>query len=1069
METSSDSPSYSAEVELRLLGGFSIRIGERLIDDAEWRLRKAKSIVKLLAISPGYRLHRERIMDLVWPDLGPEAAGNNLRQVVHVARHVLEPFSPSPRSLRLQDDSYLLWTADLLHTDVVAFERAASAARQSRDPASYRAVLELYTGDLLPDDPYEDWALGRREELRSTQLALLEELAELYEERSERRLAAETLQRVVAMDPLHEEAYVRLMKLYARDGKRQLVKRQYRQLRMALSRELEVSPDPATEALYREILSGKIPTSAALAAPGPQRIPTVTRKDNLPAALTSFIGREQEIAAVRGLLSTGRLVSVVGPGGAGKSRLAQEVARTLLPAYTEGVWLVDLSPLSDPDLLWQAIATQIGVREMPRRPLAETMVDFLRDKITLLVLDNCEHLLDACARLVDSILLECPEVSVLVTSRQALNVPGEAIWRITSLSLPDRATLPEAKELSRYEAVRLLVERARLVRPEFQLDGQNAAAVVEICRKLDGMPLAIELAAARTKVLTPEQIASRLEARFSLLYGESSFVHPRHQTLRAVIDWSYSQLSPERQRLFEHLSVFAGGWTLEAAEAVCCVKGSTQRSSPVVPGSWRPPAHTVQPSVLDTLTSLVDRSLVVADPGQDGGMRYQLLETVREYARERLVENGEAEAMRRQHAEFYLAVAETAEPQLSGPGQAVWLDRLELEHDNFRTALRWSLEAGEAEVALRLAAALGPFWTIRGHHGEGRSWLTRALALETNGTRAVRMARSRALGAAGYLAQLTGEFGLAHALYDENLALSRALEHAPGIADALQNLGMGAAWAGEFAAAHALLEESLAIHRQLGNRWGTSYSLHFLGQLAWFEGDLPLARRYLDECRQINLELGDRRAIAYTLLVRAGVDTDAGSYAAAHEGLAECLAMFNGLGEMWGLPFAVFALAVLLAAEGRHEVALRLEGSAAAMREHVGDPLPPAFKARTDSYLQMARRALGEAASAAALAEGRAMPLPQVIAEALASAGASRPAAGPAVAAGAGELAPLSKREVAVAALIARGLTNRRIAGELAIGEGTVANHVERILRKLGLSSRAQIAVWAVERQLSNQ
>ncbi|MCL4367705.1 MAG: helix-turn-helix transcriptional regulator, partial [Actinobacteria bacterium] len=248
-----------------------------------------------------------------------------------------------------------------------------------------------------------------------------------------------------------------------------------------------------------------------------------------------------------------------------------------------------------------------------------------------------------------------------------------------------------------------------------------------------------------------------------------------------------------------------------------------------------------------------------------------------------------------------------------------------------------------------------------------------------------------------------------------------------------------------------------------------SYSLHFLGQLAWFEGDLPLARRYLDECRQINLELGDRRAIAYTLLVRAGVDTDAGSYAAAHEGLAECLAMFNGLGEMWGLPFAVFALAVLLAAEGRHEVALRLEGSAAAMREHVGDPLPPAFKARTDSYLQMARRALGEAASAAALAEGRAMPLPQVIAEALASAGAFRPAAGPAVAAGAGELAPLSKREVAVAALIARGLTNRRIAGELAIGEGTVANHVERILRKLGLSSRARIAVWAVERQLSNQ
>ena len=574
-------------VRIWLLGGFRVSVGPRSIGEEGWRLKKAASLLKLLALAPGHRLHREQAIELLWPDLEPEAALNNLHHALHVARRTLEPSAPlrAPASsaasrylLHLRDERLALCPEGPLWVDVEAFEEAAAIARHALEPAAFRAAIDLYSGELLPEDRYEPWAEERWAELGGLYHALLIELAGLYEEREEYESAIEALQRVVAEEPSHEEAHVGLMRLYALSGRRHEALVQYEVLREALFRELEAKPGADTRRLYEEVRAGGFPatpttSSSSSAAGRPSEEPAEdSLLNNLPASLTSFVGREREVLEVKRLLSMTRLFTLTGMGGSGKTRLALEVARDLVDTYPEGVWLVELAPLSDPELVPQAMAGALGVREQPGRSITQTLSNYLAPRQTLLVLDNCEHLIDAAAHLADALLSSCPKLRILATSRECLGVPGEVIWQIPLLSLPEGDQEEEERTiegLMRYEAVRLFLDRARSRLPDFELTQENAGATARVCRKLEGIPLAIELASARMGALAVEQVAQRLEDSLKLLTGGGRTAEPRQKTLRATLDWSFELLSEAERTLFGRLSVFAGGWTLEAAEEVC--------------------------------------------------------------------------------------------------------------------------------------------------------------------------------------------------------------------------------------------------------------------------------------------------------------------------------------------------------------------------------------------------------------------------------------------------------------------------------------------------------------------
>jgi predicted ATPase/DNA-binding SARP family transcriptional activator len=682
-------------LRIGLLGGFSVTVGERKVDESAWRFRKAASLLKLLALAPGHRMHRERAMDLLWPELGKKAASNNLRQTLHVARRTLHPDPEiASRLLSVSGEQLLMCPEGRLWVDVEAFEQAADTARRSKDPGAYRAAIELYSGELLPEDRYEEWAEGRRQELRQRFLSLLVELARLYEERGgEEDLApaVQALQRALAEEPTNEEAHVGLMRLYALSGRQREALRQYGRLSEALSSGLGAEPSASTRALREEIAAGRFPGDPTREAGTPtEQTAGGAQAHNLPAQRTSFVGREREMLEVKRQLVMTRLLTLTGAGGSGKTRLALEVARDLVGAYPDGVWLVELAPLSEKKLVPHAVADALGVPEGSGRSLSHALVDDLHEKKLLLVLDNCEHLIEAAAQLANALLSSCPRLRVVATSRETLGVEGELVWRVDPLSVPDADPDHRARatgELARYDAVRLFVERARLGSPHFELRAENAGAVVQICRRLEGIPLAVELAAARVRALSLEQISARLEDSLKLLRGDSRSAPQRQRTLRATLEWSHELLSAEERVLLRRHSVFVGGWTLEAAEEAVGASDGIQEEE-----------------VLELLSKLVDKSLVVAEVRAGEVRRYRLLETVRQYAQERLEESGEAETFRRRHAEFFLALAEEAEPGLVGAQQQEWAERLEEEHDNLRAALSWSLER-EPEAALRLAGA----------------------------------------------------------------------------------------------------------------------------------------------------------------------------------------------------------------------------------------------------------------------------------------------------------------------------------------------------------------------------
>lgn len=638
-----------------------------------------------------------------------------------------------------------------------------------------------------------------------------------------------------------------------------------------------------------------------------------TQPNNLPQQLTSFIGREREMAEVKRLLTTTRLLTLTGAGGCGKTRLALQVAADLLEEYPDGVWFVDLAPLSDPALVPQSVASALGVREEPGHPLGDTLTAYLGPKSLLFVLDNCEHLVSACAHLCDSLLRACANLRILATSREVLGIGGETTWRLPSLASPDPEHLPSLERLTQYEAVRLFIDRAVAVLPTFTATNQNAPAVAQVCHRLDGIPLAIELAAARVKVLSVEQINARLEDRFRLLTGGSRTALPRQQTLRAAVDWGYELLSEKEQKLWQRLSVFAGGWTLEAAEAVCAGEGIEQTE------------------VLDLLAQLVDKSLVLVDETAREGMRYRLLETIRQYGRERLAESGDAESVRRKHALFCVVFAEKAEDRLTGPEVRTWLDWFEAEHDNIRGALKWALE-GDAEIALRLAGAMWKFWDWRGYVEEGRKWLEAVLASSDSLARTVK--RAKTLRGAGWLASQQGDYAFATTKLAESLEIEREVEHRPGIVSSLNALGFVEDQQGDSVSARQGLEEALAIGRKLGDKVAVAASLNCLGALALVRGDHTATRAFYQESLAIDREVGHKLGLGICLHNLAQVATQEGKYALARSLLEEGLAIARELGNKAGIAWCLGSLGRVAMEDGDYALARsRLQESLAVHQE----------------------------------------------------------------------------------------------------------------------------------------
>ena len=636
--------------------------------------------------------------------------------------------------------------------------------------------------------------------------------------------------------------------------------------------------------------------------------------NNLPIQLTTFIGREREIEGVKRLLTKARLLTLMGTGGAGKTRLSIQVAADLIDQFQKGVWLVELAPLADPALVVQAVATTFQVREAAGRSLLDLLVDYLQPKSLLLVLDNCEHLVAACAQLTSALLRACPNLKILATSREALGVAGEVTYQVPPLSRPDPRRAQSLAQLNEFESVQLFVERGVHSQPRFALTDANAKAVAHICHRLDGIPLAIELAAARVKVLTVEQIATRLDDRFRLLTGGSRTGLPHHQTLRAAMDWGYDLLSEEDRTLLRRLAVFAGGFNFEAVEAICTGDGVEVFA------------------ILDLLTSLVDKSLVVAE-GLNGDIRYRLLETIRQYGLEKLQASGEVAAVHGRHLAWYLDLAERAEPELHGPDQKGWLSQLEMEHDNLRAALEWTkVGEGGAEAGLRLAGALHRFWAMGGYLSEGREWLegtvkrteapspARAKAIfgaatlafrqgdygraEDLGEQSLALYRERGdklgialtLNVLAFLNRNRGDHGRAVTLLEDSLALCRELDHKWALAETLFIRALTVRRQGEYERAKALLEESLTLWRQTGDKSGLARSLGSLGVVARLQGDYTRAQALHEESLTLHRELGHRFEVAEVLLMLGTVAQNQGDYARATALHEECLILSRELG-----------------------------------------------------------------------------------------------------------------------------------------------------------------------------
>jgi predicted ATPase/class 3 adenylate cyclase len=731
-----------------------------------------------------------------------------------------------------------------------------------------------------------------------------------------------------------------------------------------------------------------------LVVPGlPNEFPPLTslneRRTNLPIQPTSLVGRDYEVKAATAFLrGETRLLTLTGPGGVGKTRLALQVGAELLDDFADGVYQVALAAVSDAALVPATIAQTLRVAESDSQPPLENLKRWLKDRKILLILDNFEQIL-AAAPQVAELLTASPHLKMLVTSRAVLHIYGEQEFQVPPLALPDRRRQASIESLAQNESVALFVARAREVRPGFQLTSENAQALVKICHRLEGLPLALELAAARSKLFTPKELLAQLSnSRLKLLSGGAQNLPPRQQALRTAIAWSYNLLGPAERQLFSRLGVFAGGATLEATEAVASEAFQAESNGN---------GHD-QFFILDGLASLVDKSLLRQEEGVGDETRFVMLETIREYALEQLQAGAEAEALRQRHASYFLLLAEQAELELTGSLQAISLDRLEGEHDNLRTALQWAANRGAAEIALRMAGALWRFWYTRGYLSEGQHWLESALALvealpDADGPSILRalppglalrpVSRievwAKAVTGAGGLAWAQGEYLRAQGYYADALSLYRELKNRAGIAHTLNNKGMVALHQEEYARARTYYQASLALFRELRDTWGIAIALSNLGMAAQLQDDAAQAQRFYMESLVLRRKLNDRRGISIALTNLAEVALQQGNSPQARAFFLESLGLCRELGDREGATYCLEGLAGVATARGQCERAAQLWGAAEMLREIIGTPLPPADRAGHDRLVAEARAQCDEAAWRAAWDVGRQMRLEQAI------------------------------------------------------------------------------------------
>jgi predicted ATPase/DNA-binding SARP family transcriptional activator/DNA-binding CsgD family transcriptional regulator len=1081
---------------IHLLGEFWVAVDGRRIADPEWRLRKAKALLAALALEPGHRLPVEQAAELLWPESDGDRARMSLNRTLGWLRRLLDRKDHRGaewRYLRLRQGTLRLGDASSVTVDVEAFEAAAADALHTRAPDACSRALELYTGDPLVDTPDEPWVVRRREELMTRYATLLLSAAEVYAERGDTTRAILALRLLAAAQPTHEEAQARLIRLYATTDNRYAALRQYQILRDTLRRE----PEASLQSLYRALAASNnaprdTPDAGADAdASGETDSDAQSGEADFAAAAdgfappTSFIGRRQELTEVARLLGAARLITLTGAGGSGKTRLALAEAGAAGAAFPDGVWVVGLASIAvEPAvtdaarLVAEAVAAALGLSaEDGQRE--EALIAAIGAGRTLLVLDNCEHLYTTCAALAAALLRGCPHLHILATSRRRLGMRGEVVYTVPPLAVPEAERLPPFDLVQHYDAVRLFVTRARAVQPDLALTPRNAADVVDICRRLAGMPLAIELAAARCRMLSAREIARRLDDCFAVLAANPAGV-PRQRTLEATLSWSYGMLSPRERLLLARLAVFGDGWTLEAAGVVCAGADIAPRE------------------VLESLSELVEQSLVRVER-REPGTRYRMLEPIRQYAERRLRASGKEEEVRRRHAAWALALAEEAEPRLTGPEQQHWMARLDDERDNLRAALGWTMQTEAVETGLRLATSLERYWWVRGMLGEGRSWHDRLLTLarcvpdlpepllacafyssgrlaclqgdfavaEERATEALRLCERlgnparETVGAMTVLSELAyerGEPARARELLEAALEVARARHDAHCQAVTLSNLADKTSLQGDLARAAELYAQCLEIGRAAEDASAISMALINLGKVALARGELAAAPARLYEGLALARQLGALRGEADTLVALGELAVRQGDRTRAMERFREAFERYLTSSNYWLAADALEHLAAMFADLKRTQAATVVLGAEQAMRIEHRLPNPD----RNDDYARLVgalRVALGSRRFAECWEAGLALPPLGALEEALGAASSnrggrrrSRPAARGPTAQG------LTTRQAQVAALAAQGLTSQRISEMLCINKRTVDKHISAILAKLDITSRDGIA-----------
>lgn len=798
---------------------------------------------------------RELLSALLWPDYDQVKAFTNLR---HTLWEIQKTFGSNwlianRQTIGLQANANL-WV------DVHRFESLLSEGQAQNDVLLriplLRESVNLYrhhflTGfNLKNSSTFEEWSLAKTDELRHKLRDVLTLLTEDYCLLGDAESALPYVRRLVTLDPLNESAHRLLMQVYIQVGQHNAALKQYQRFELILRKELGIDPPPEMRALYKQIRKGEI--KHTLVGIKKESIPP---QRNLPQQFTSFIGRKKEQSEVIQLITRHRLVTLTGAGGVGKTRLSIKVGEQLLENYQDGVWLVELAPILDPLLVPRTTAIAIGLRDEPKQSVVDMLSDYLREKQVLLILDNCEHLLDSCAQLADTLLKRCPALEVLATSREVFGMLGEAVYHVPSLELPDIEQLLE--KFRDYESVRLFEERAQLAQTDFSITVENAASVAKICNQLDGIPLAIELAAARVGTFSTEQIAARLHVSFDLLITGNRTALPRHQTLQGAIDWSYDLLSPAEKTVFQRLSVFVDGWTLDSAESIC--SDLRIRSE----------------MILVLLTQLINKSLVVVHKA-NGKTRYRMLEHLRQYAKEKLIQAGEGEALGDRHFEYFLRLAKKAEPYLIQTEQIEWLYLLDADYDNLRTAFEYALSKEKVDSALDFCTALGWFWIIRCYWSEGLSWLTRALAKqEQDRNRDGKIARTRALYTSAMLEWQLGNIEQMQTHAEASFALASENSNQKNIAIAAYFLASALIQHGIDYKAFSMLQECMTKFQELNEpfwlaRTFTSLAdlLPTLGQLNFHDGILKRLQLARDAGER--LILADSLSEYATLLYRMG-------------------------------------------------------------------------------------------------------------------------------------------------------------------------------------------------------